>query len=330
MTQELELALRREILGSPDLFPFHCSEDGNWVQFLRLNEHDYRNASFLDQRLLSDSREHAATKKTGNVPWSLLYPWTLEMPVACDFIFHISHCGSTLVARMLGEHSNCFALREPWILRHLTQEPGDERILAFLALWSRTYRPEQRALIKATSFVSEIGVRLMTLASDARALLMHVPPETFLASVLDGSMSDIDAQLPSRCNRLSRTIPIQLESLAGLSPGERAALSYLAEMESLETIAATFPDRTLRLDFDAFLGAPKRHLEEIAQGFGLIGQVNAMLSEDLTKRYAKKTEVVYDATYRQRLIDQAQKNHGAEIERGLAWLKGKNGRNRFA
>lgn len=321
MNQSMKDSLKWEIFFSPRLFPMVRSADGELVNFVRLSESDYRRASFMDQRMLDDANNEGIKFRSGNVPWSLLSPWLQELPVRCDFIFHVSHAGSTLLSRILGEHPDCFAVREPWILRSLVEPEAYDQVRGYLALWSRTFHPNQRSVIKATSFVSQIGASLMQIASDSRAILMYVPAETFLASVLDGSMGDIDSSAGQRLDRLKKKSAFEHITLNRLSPGERAAMSWYAEMESLRLLQQLFPERTLLMDFDRFLNARENHIRNAAQFLGLIGHELEMLENPYVNRYAKKIEVSYDAEFRLQLLTQSKAKNAQEIERGLRWLK---------
>src|SRR3546814_16003598 len=81
-----------------------CSSDLNdRVLIALLGEADYRAASFLDQRLLTDrvGREWRA--------WNALPDLGAAAPRP-DFIFHIGHVGSTLVSRLLAEVGDAMPL----------------------------------------------------------------------------------------------------------------------------------------------------------------------------------------------------------------------------
>lgn len=308
-------ALRTLLTSSPTAFPLETAGGGAAILFAMLTEDDYRAASFLDRRLLTDAR------RTGTVPRELMRPWLTALPRACDFIFHVSHCGSTLLSRLLGSHPAVFAVREPAILRQAAV-PGTADGLAAdaLPLLARTFRPGQRAMIKATSIVNRIALPLMQLASDGRCLLMSVPAETFLAAVLDGSPGDVRAHAADRCGRLEAlglALPAGVESLGA---GQAAALSWLCESLSLAAVARGYPTRTTWLDFDRFLAAPAPGLATALAAFGLAGDPEAILAGDLMRRYAKRPAVAYDAAFRGRLLADARGRFAAEIEAGLAWL----------
>ena len=162
--------------GTPDYLPFELDPASGRVSLLRLTEAEYRAASFLDQRVL---RPDSALIET---EWG-----TLALPDGArrdvQYIFHIGNVGSTLISRLLGELDGVFALREPLLLRSFAASPpGPEDFDRLTALLSRTYRPEQRANVKATSFTSELADRLVPPGS--KALFLYARPDRYLENIL--------------------------------------------------------------------------------------------------------------------------------------------------
>ncbi len=315
MTNSTGMTLQHALSASPKLFPLNIDAEGRYVQLVGLSEADYQAASFLDNRLL------AANTPQATVPWQELAVAASNLPVRCHFIFHISHVGSTLLSRLLGSHPSCFSVREPAILRLISQGNFQDRLQTFLGLWSRTYHPNQRAIIKATSFVSEIAVQLLSIAPDSRALLMFVKPETFLPALLDGAMSDISINAQSRFERLQGKGLLGEVRLDDLSPGECVAMSWLSEMESLHEAAKNFADRTLWLDFDEFLKQPELYLQKSFSHFGVSAEVQSLIAGPIMQRYAKKPDVNYDSSFRAKLLEASREKYGDEISRGLAFIK---------
>src|SRR4051812_21268832 len=76
-----------------------------------LPEAAYREASFLDQRILADDRPRQW------LDWSDLADFAGDLPDEADFIFHIGHVGSTLLSRLLGTLPTVLPVREPPLLR---------------------------------------------------------------------------------------------------------------------------------------------------------------------------------------------------------------------
>ena len=306
--------LRDALCSSPTIFPLNLDATGTLVQVVSLSESDYREASFLDNRAIKPNSRLAV------IPWRELAAAAVSLTANCDFIFHISHAGSTLLSRLLGNHSHCHSVREPAILRLLVQEQYSERLSTFLGLWSRTFRSEQRTILKATSFVSEIGSELMNLVLSSRALLMYVPPETFLPSLLDGAMSDITNEANSRLARLQNRGYCKDLILANLSPGECVAMSWLSEMLSLADIAKNHPERTLWIHFEHFLKEPELQLSLCLQHLAIQADASSILSSTTMDRYAKRPDVKYDTAFRQKLIAQSTEKFQDEVQRGLRWL----------
>src|SRR5436190_8181677 len=246
---------RARLPGSPELLPFAIDPRTDRVELLALQPVDYEKASFLDARLTAPV---AAV-----VPFAELQAAAIGMPVAADFIFHIGHAGSTLLSRLLGQHAAVFSLREPMALRAFAADGWDAaaldvRLATFLALYSRTWRPEQRALIKASSSVGEIAARLLAVAPGARAVMMTLRPEPYLATILGGPNSrvELDNVAASRIARLRRRFPDAAFRLDGLSIGELTAMSWVCEMSGLVACAAGRAEHVLWLDFEAFLADP--------------------------------------------------------------------------
>lgn len=307
--------LQSTLLASPSLFPLRMNDAMDVVQFVKLDAVDYERASFLDERMLRP------TMSVGTVPWNLIEPLRHLLAVRCDYIFHVSHCGSTLISRLLGLHPHCFALREPWLLRDAKQLLDGDRLITLLGLWSRVFRPPQKALIKATSFVNAFGSQLMDSSPESHALLIYIPATSFLAAVLDGSMSDIETQLEPRWRRLNHEWLQISGKPSDLSPGERCAMSWLAELLALEQLSLRYPKRTRWLDFEQFLNSPESTYCRVVEFFRYPSGVLTDAHHQLLHRYAKKTEVQYDSVFRSKLLAAAHQTHQEEIARGLDWLR---------
>ncbi len=325
-----------ESLGrSPELFPYVLDVGKDTLSLIRLSRSDYQNASFLDARILTP-RTIGRTLPWRQVAASIE---AAKLAQSCSFIFHIGHVGSTLLSRLLGANRSVFALREPQILRLFAQirsEPetqarvwsdGDfeHRLDGCLKLLSRTFDVDQTALVKATSFVSELAATMLAGPSLPKAIMMFVSPESYLATILGGpnSRQEMKVLTPGRLRRLNRRVGREAWRLASLSEGEAIALGWACETSALADAAQSAGTRVFRLDFDGFLENPKpnlaaafRHLDVDATD----REVEAILEGPEMRRYSKAPEHAYDAALRRSVLNEARATHGAEIARGLAWL----------
>jgi hypothetical protein len=322
-----------DLRASPDLYPLAFDRDQDNVGFIRLNRARYEQASFLDERIA------AAQDQGGWAPFGAVRAAAAPLVGESDFILHIGHVGSTLLARLLGLSPRVFSLREPGALRTFAQlasdlptpesavtEAGfDERLQIFLKLWGRTYDAGQKTLLKATSLVSEMASMLLQRSRSARAILMTVEPEVYMATILGGPASRVElrAQAQSRLRRLHRRVGAPLWRLALMSEGELCAMSWATEMAGLVEAAETFPDRVIWLDFECFLADPEKgltaaltHLRGAVAGT----DVEMMLKSPLFGRYSKGLEHAYDANLRRGVLAQARSAHAGELAKGSAWL----------
>ncbi|HEY0749328.1 MAG TPA: hypothetical protein VGD63_21690 [Steroidobacteraceae bacterium] len=324
--------IAKELGRSPELFPYGLDLASDSVLFARLRKVDFERASFLDARLITPqttSRLLAWPEVSAAIDAS-------RLAERCGFIFHIGHVGSTLLSRLIGSHAGVFSLREPVILRTLAQLNGevppswrgrfDRRLTDCLKLLSRTFEPRQLAVVKATSFVSELATTLLSRPSGSKAVMMHVSPESYLATILGGPNSRQEARMlaPSRLLRLHRRLKEDAWKLESLSEGEVLALSWACEMSALaEAHAAGTAGRTLLVDFDRFLINPAPLLAAVLRHFDAPADPNdvlAIVNGPVMHRYSKAPDHAYDAALRRDVLTQARAVHGREIMRGLAWL----------
>lgn len=307
---------------TPEWFPFNMDPASDRVLLLRKRPDDYRAASFLDQRWVTAQDEQRI------VGWRAVVE---AIPASArrdaQFIFHIGHVGSTLISRLLGELPAVFALREPLLLRVFAGQDEDwrrERIPALIALLSRTFGPEQRALVKATSFTSEIAAALAPPGS--RALFAFATAPHYIESILagDASRQELAFLAPSRRQRLAARCPeIDLGSVPATAAAE-AAVAWACEMASLEANAAHLQDAVAWIDFDRFLEAPVPAFRSMAAHFGAAvpsGAAEAICGGPLMRRYSKALEYEYSPALRRDLLAESRRLHGAEINAALGWLE---------
>lgn len=311
----------------PDSFP----ADATWlaqaidpragfVRLVRMDELAFRAASFLDDRILGETTE----ARLCSLVEAIAAARAVDRPGA-QWIFHIGHVGSTLVSRLLGELDGVLALREPRSLRDLAvaDEADRPQLAGALGrLMSRTFRPSQRALVKATSFVSEMAPLLV--AADSRALFLFASPDRYIQSILAGenSLVELQALAGERRRRLAAR-GIKLDGFEA-SHAHLAAAAWACEMTSLEAAAEALPAGSVMwADFDLMLLDMEDALKRVASHFGLTASdstLDAIAAGPLMHRYSKALEYDYSPSLRADLLAEAGQVHGADIADALTAL----------
>jgi hypothetical protein len=287
------------------------------MRVVEMDRESYRSASFLDDRMLQ--QQHFA----GIVPWrSVAGAISADARRDARWIFHIGHVGSTLVARLLGEIDGVVSVREPRILRDVTtlaKERRAEFVPALQRLFSRTFADDEVALVKATSFVSEIADELVP--EGQRALFMYATPHNYIGSILAGanSVQELAALAPSRAQRLSGRVSLPETRNAA----EAAAAAWACEMTALESASERMPDRQIAwADFDSMLADMPHELARIASFFGFeTDMIESIAAGPLMQRYSKATEYEYSPSLRRDLIAEAETANRADLDGALAMLQ---------
>jgi hypothetical protein len=314
--------LLRDLGTSPDIFIHQFDVAADRALLIRLSADQRRRASFLDDRILG------AGVDRGWAAWRDAEPAARRASAAAPaFIFHVGHCGSTLISRLIEESAGVRSLREPAALRTLAVLAGD--VADGAALWSEpefarrltlylnVAAAESKTLIKATSWCCNLADRV-----SGPIIFCYSKPEAHIATMLGAPNNPIDLRLnaPARLRRLRRLCGAELADLSELSPGESAAMSWACEAA---TIAAADSRRLHAVEFDAFLADPHRHLSALAAHAGLDAapeRLRAALAGPIMQVYSKDPSAPYSPADRRALLAQYRAAQASEIARGLAWL----------
>lgn len=324
--------LARAFAQGPTWFPQQMDAAGDRVLLVRMDEQAYRNASFLDQRMFTQQSQPQWAS------WAELEAADQAKRRDAHFIFHIGHVGSTLISRLLGELDGVFALREPQILRNFfdlamldgaphspwSPEQFGSRLETAIGWLSRPFNEGDRALVKATSFVSEIAGPI--LGETRKALFLGVSPQRYIETILagDNSRQELAALASSRLQRLHRKLGVDEWNLWEVSEPVRAAMSWLTEMMSLEAAADRIdPERVQWLDFDEFLAHPGSHLMSVTNFFDMGADeatLSSIIESPIMTQYSKAPDHEYSSDLRERLLAEARENHQNGIAEALKWL----------
>jgi len=287
------------------------------LRAVEMTDESYREASFLDDRMFQHQPRTSHLLKWREVADAM----PADARRDARWIFHISHVGSTLISRLLGELDGVLSIREPRAFRDLTFFPPEVRgqfVPTVQALFSRTFGESGAALVKTTSFISEIATELIPPGQPA--LFLYTKPRSFMAGILSGenSRKELAARSMMRSKRLAERgahLP------APLSEADMAAAAWACEMIALEATE----DRVVRwADFDRTLDDLPGSLRNFADFFGFEAsdeRLREIATGPLTRRYSKAMGHEFSAGLRSEILAEAGRRFRADIDAALAMLE---------
>lgn len=338
MNPSIDAATINAIANDAGAFPYQLDLVQRRVLFLRLTEQTIQAASFLDERLGTQGRDGFWLPAESLV--DVAQAVSPALPPA--WIFHIGHCGSTLLSRMIESLCNSLALREPLVLRVLAatrceiESPSsrvsikewNDLLLVLAKLLGRPFSPEQRILIKATSSCGNLTDPLLSLPGKARAVLLHVPLESYLATMLKGSGGGLDALhgAPARIQYLHWLLDDDRLRLHALDHAEILAMGWVAEMARFDEIESRFitSGQIMRSNFEDILESPQQHMADIIRHLGFArnqGHDAPMLDGRVMSAYSKSPEHSYSPADRDHDLNLSRKKFAAKIAQGLRWAE---------
>lgn len=316
-------------LDDPDYLPFKLDLVTRRVLLVRLVAAQRREAAFLDERALP---------KQADGGWVALDQLAAPAPgdACADAIFHIGHCGSTLLSRLLESWPRLQALREPLPLRTLAElwpqrsqpesrlSPAEsERYLAALwRAWSRPVAAGVRTVLKATSGCNGLIEPLLAGQPRMRAILLDMPLRPYLATLLKSpdSVRDATAAAADRLRDLRVRSGDESLVLHALSMPQQCAMGWVAERMRFAALERQHRARVLRVDFEQLLAEPETTLARIAAHLELAPEgLAAAMHSPAWGRYSKAQSHGYGREDRAHDLTLAMQRHGADIVEAEQW-----------
>lgn len=296
-----------QLLATPDAY-LHSLE-GDEAVLVPMDRTAYRRSIFLDHRI-SPAGEGGWRVPLGELGGAV--PSAQPM----GWIFHVAHCGSTLLARALDELGGGLVLREPSALRQLALQHDRPLLPAVLAMLSRRYPGDGPSLVKAN-----VPVNFML---DAIAASDPVAPTILLWSRLDHYLT---AVLRSDSHRgwvrgVTDLLAAHLGPLGGLCDAERAAALWIAQHRRFAALLDLM-GHARPLEAERFFAEPAASLARAADLFGL-GDCDARIARlvggPLFATYSKNPGVRFDNTARQAMQIGTLQKLAPQIALARRWL----------
>ena len=306
------------------------------MQVVRVDANDLERSTFLDKRMMVAGNHEKFALDIEDIARSM----PAQVPARGNYICHLSHVGSTLVSKVLGVPKSVVGLREPVLLRWLAAmqaTAGEAESLTSLeryqrnlklgiALLNRPFEGREHLLIKATSYANPVILDALGIQPEARILGLFTPIENFAATILKkrGGWMDVLNLAPQRLKRLHAVIGTRKWQLSGMSPGELAGMSWLAEMASLNQIHRKAGDRFRWIDFETFLADPDARLPEMCSHFGIEWareDEERFNASGLMGLHSKRKRAAYSAQDRAAELAKVHAEQADEIARAVQWVR---------
>lgn len=287
-----------ELFASPDHY-LH-SFDGPDAIFVPMDRDAYRRSIFLDDRI-QPAAEHAM-----RVPIQALLAVAEEPSGQTSWIFHVAHCGSTLLANALDELSGNLVLREPFALRQAAIARDDARLRLMLRMLAKRYPEAGTTLVKANVPVNFCIPTIVGAQPDAAAIFLYYGLSDYLLAIM---RSDNHR---AWLRRVTGDLAPHLGDLSTLSDAERAAALWLAQIRLFSGGLERMPHGRA-LGAEHFFNHPAHALGAAARLLGFDASPSAiekLVAGPLFGSYAKNPAIRFDNTAR---IERRQRLLG-EIE----------------
>lgn len=312
------------ILRNPDLF-LHSFEERDAV-FFEMDREAYFRSIFTDRRI------SPKTPEPRRMPLAELYAATAKLKAApVNYIFHIAHCGSTLLARALDLQESNLVCREPFALRQLgvMRTNGgaefEQRTQLARVMLGRRYNPAGPVIVKANVPVNFMIPALMEKQANEPAIFLHYGLEDYLLAILRSQMHRGWVQ------HVSNELEAGIYKIAGPRSDESipvlAARLWLTQMVQFGDALAAYPNAKSLGAEDLF----ERPKEAIAAAFAHFGQpqseatIEAIVASDLFSRYSKDPRHQFDNAQRveRRAKLKVELAHELDVARG--WIASRAG-----
>lgn len=314
------------LLTDPSWFPHRLDWERGTITFVPTKAARLRALSFID------GRDDFSTGASVEAPVDALLAAAPCLPDSARYIFHISFCGSTLLATLLDQPGRVLALREPNILVdlanwHVTlgkQGSDDTAFTSTLRLAQSLLHREsaqgEAVLVKPSNWVNNLVPRLSGPA--ARAVTIGMDARAFILALFRGgrdrlafnarAVSHIAMGDPVAETLVRRAIagggdPLDIMARLG-------ALSHHVQSDLLRRCARK---GSLRLDFAEITADPADAALRAADALGL--PCSDIAPEHVTMN-AKERGRDFSASARREADAVVEAAHGVRADAALEWL----------
>lgn len=298
-----------DLFASPDHY-LHSFADGAAV-FVPMDREAYRRSVFLDDRI------SPAAAGSMRVPLGML-AGQAPTPRRTGWIFHVAHCGSTLLANALDALGSNLVLREPLALRQLAvADPLNPDVLAIeLAMLGKAYDSGAATVVKANVPVNFVIDAIAAHGEKAPAIMLYLGLDDYLCAILRSD--NHRAWLRGVSDQLAH----HLGPAGNRSDAELAAALWLAQVVRFAAALGAMPEAR-SLDAEDFYANPSDTLAAAARRFGGSADERAIagvIGGPVFQTYSKRPGVTFSNADRLERLEATRAALGSELNEARRWL----------
>ncbi|MFT6273962.1 MAG: hypothetical protein ACJAZ0_000050 [Halioglobus sp.] len=328
MTDEFQ----KKLFENPDLFLLSYLD--NDLLFVEMDRESYQRSIFCDARIVGST---GVRKK---VKFSDTYNYLSsqnQLKPELNYIFHIAHCGSTLLARAIDVVSENLVCREPFALRDLAVEYASknysnetsglwqQRFDLVTALLGRKYDSNQPTIIKANVPVNFMIPALLDVSPNSKGIFLYHTLEHYLLSILKSQnhqnwVKSVSALIGHKADQI---VGISARQRAELSVPQLAAYLWLAQMAIYNNMLVIYPN-TCSLNAEEVYNLPQPALGAAFEYFGQFiapEKVSTIVEGQLFSHYSKIPTVKFDNTMRLNMREELGTLLASELIEARAWVE---------
>jgi hypothetical protein len=297
-----------DLFASPDHYLHSFEADA--ALFVPMDRAAYHRSIFLDGRI------SPAADQAMRMPVDSLTAGT-RAPARTGWIFHVAHCGSTLLARALDDPAGNLVLREPLALRQQAFARDDKRLAMTAAMLSKRYRADLPTIVKANVPVNFLLPNLIAFDPDAPAIFLYCSLRDYLLAILRSDNHRIWLR------RVTAQLAAYLGDLSALPDAELCAALWLAQARAFSAALAAMPNGRA-LDSEAFFAAPRPVLKAAARHLGVPmadAAIEAVVAGPLFATYSKNPELPFDNEARLARRAATEAALTGELAQAQAWIE---------
>jgi hypothetical protein len=245
----------------------------------------------------------------------------IPQPEPTGWIFHVAHCGSTLLARALDQQSTNLVLREPLALRQLAFDKHAALLRLVAAMLSKRYQRDMPTIVKANVPVNFLLQDLADFDTNARVIFLYCGLRDYVRAIL---RSENHRQW---LRRVTTQLAAYLGDLSQLTDAERTAALWLAQMRAFEAAIARLPN-SRTLEAESFFSEPHHQLALAAAHLEVPmreADLDATVKGPLFSTYSKNPELPFDNDMRLDRLRELEESLAPEIAQAERWVEASTG-----